>query len=188
MTTHCSNIPDGVRDLLLNRFDSSDIIIAQVATLAGFNPDIRSMGLFDIDSEGRLIFLTNRGSHKWNQLSHNSASSVLLLNLKQDAQIIVRGHVDLLTLASHSELLEQYWLRTPQGAQHTYAHQNPEGEYISLNISTINTTPPDNFGMLQVKPTRWEILDVNVNNYPESRRICYEREGKYWKGSRINAI
>ncbi|MFI5342958.1 MAG: pyridoxamine 5'-phosphate oxidase family protein [Chlamydiales bacterium] len=181
-------IPNDVEELLHNRFGYPNIIIAQVATLSTHDPDIRSMGLFDIDIEGRLIFLTNRGSHKWTQLSQLPTIAVLLLNLKQDAQIIARGDAELLTLGSHRDLLEQYWLRTPHGAQLTYEHQHPEGEYVSLNISAAKGTAPDNFGIIRVTPTNWEILDMDVNNYPASRRICFDRHNKDWKKTRLNAI
>jgi pyridoxine/pyridoxamine 5'-phosphate oxidase len=181
-------IPHEVEKLLYDHFEYPKLIIAQVATLSVNGTDIRSMGLSDIDDEGRMIFLTNRGSHKWAQLSIHPAISILLLNLKQNVQIIARGQAELLTLESHSSLLEHYWLCTPRQAQFTFLHKHPEGEFIPLKGSLEITTPPENFGMIRVVPANWEILVIDSDNYHASPRFRFEKNDSNWHKTRLNAI
>ena len=182
-------IPRPINTLLRSRFDyPKRIIIAQVATLSVSGPDLRSMGLFDIDAEGRLIFLTNTFSNKWSQLSLSLGISILLLNHAQDTQVIARGHVELLTLDSSPELSELYWHRVPEGAKQTYAHEKPESDYIAINISSTASHPPKNFGMIRITPNSWESLDINAKNYTASHRIRYDRDKTAWLKTRLNAI
>lgn len=130
-------IPQPINILLKNRFDYPNrTIIAQVATLSAHGPNLRSMGLFDIDVEGRLMFLTNAFSSKWSQLSMHPRISVLLLNLQQDTQVIVQGHAELLTPDSNPELAELYWHHVPEGAKQTYVHEKPESVYVAINCSS----------------------------------------------------
>jgi pyridoxine/pyridoxamine 5'-phosphate oxidase len=181
-------IPDDIEKLLQNHFDYPKVIIAQVATFEEQSPDIRSMGLFDIDSEGRLIFLTNSGSHKWAQLLRDLRVSVLLLNLKQNVQIIVRGSAELLTMGTSQDLLESYWLKVPHGAKLSYHQQFPEGKFVPLNINKASETAPDHFGVIRVKPTNWETLEIDDVYYPSSKRLFYKMAGGHWKKERLNAI
>lgn len=182
-------VPQQIKILLKTRFDyPSHIIIAQVATLSDSGPDLRSMGLFDIDEQGRLIFLTNTFSHKWTQLSSRPEISVLLLNLQQDTQIIGRGYAELLTKDSSPDLSELYWHRVPEGAKQTYAHENPENSYTELNTSFKISTPPKNFGIIRIAPKIWEFLDMDIQNYPASYRVRYEWNKTKWEETRLNAI
>lgn len=183
-----SMIPNEVEKLLTDKFEYPKIIIAQVATLSSNGSDIRSMGLFNIDDEGRMIFLTNRGSNKWTQLSIQPSISILMLNDKKDVQIIAKGQAELLTLDSHRDLLEHYWLRTPPQAQFTYLHQHPEGEYIPLNGTVDTKTPHKNFGVIRVTPMIWEILVFDADNYHSSFRCRYEKNDNNWTETRLNAI
>ncbi len=181
-------VPADIKELLQNYFDYPKVIIAQVATLEGGNPDIRSMGLFDIDGAGRLIFLTNCGSHKWTQLLGHSNVSVLLLSLKQDVQIIARGSAELLTMQNHGEQIESYWLKVPHGAKLTYHHRFPEREFVPLNTTLAFETAPEHFGIIRMTPTNWEALKMDEVYYPASRRLFYTLEGENWKKVRLNAI
>ena len=117
-------IPDEIETLLTTRFDYPTILLAQVAT---DGPDLRTMGMFDIDTQGRPILLTNTASNKWSQLIQNLRLALLLFNKERDVQIIVRGKAELLT--EDKKVLEHYWTLTPLQAKVTYNHKDPEGEF-----------------------------------------------------------
>lgn len=181
-------IPKQVETLLYKHFGYPKIIISQVATISKFGSDIRSMGLFNIDDEGRMIFLTNQGSHKWSQLLANPSISILMLNAKQDVQIIARGRAELLTHDSNPSLIEKYWIVTPQQAKVTYLHQDPEGEFDSLNNYPTTINLPQNFGVIQITPQFWETLVIDPETYHASNRFIFERKQNGWKEKRLNAI
>lgn len=182
-------IPQTVENLLKKRFNYPDrMIFAQVATLSENGPDLRTMGLFNIDDEGRLIFLTNTFSHKWTQISSHPKISVLLLNPEQNVQIIARGLAETMTPLTAPELSAFYWNLTPEGAKQTYALQDPENKYVPIIGKTTPSHPPKNFGIIRITPTIWEFLEMDLENYPASPRFRYIKTNTTWQEKRLNAI
>lgn len=180
-------IPTEIDQRLRRNFGYPARIIAQVATLSKIGPDLRSMGLYEIDAEGRLIFLSNRNSSKWKELSSQPAISALMLSSNLESQIIARGEAELLTLTTNPDLIERFWQQTPVQARLTYLNKN-EDHYVPLTAVEAPEHAPENFGIMRVKPNMWELLDVDFEHYHTSLRMIYTRDGDSWKATRINAI
>lgn len=184
------SIPEKIKTLFRERFGSpSGLIIAQVASIGNKSPDIRSMGLFDIDAKGVLIFLTNTFSNKWKQFLSCPEMAVLMLNRQQDTQVIARGQAELFTPLTAPELANKYWNLTPTEAKKAYAHANPESTYVRLVLSQIPASPPKNFGIICMKPVIWEFLDMDHEDYPSADRFRYTKTNDTdWRETRISAV
>ncbi|MDP1834692.1 MAG: pyridoxamine 5'-phosphate oxidase family protein [Chlamydiales bacterium] len=180
-------IPTEIDQRLRRNFGYPARIIAQVATLSKIGPDLRSMGLYEVDTEGGLIFLSNRNSSKWKELVSQPTISALMLSSNLENQIIARGEAQLLTSTTNPDLIEKFWKQTPPQAKLTYLNKN-EDHYVPLTEVEPPEHAPENFGIIRIIPNMWELLDVDFEHYHSSLRMIYTLQSDGWKATRINAM
>ena len=145
-------------------------IFAQVTTVMNQKPHIRTMDLYHVTPKGSLFFLTDTSSPKWIHLSHCPNIGVCILN-PDYGQIIVEGTAVLDTSESNLSLTSLYW-------------QNFLDEYWR-NYYLINTNKTvdgisSSFGVLQIIPNLWQILEINKDDFLKGSRMHYQLQNDFW--------
>lgn len=147
-------------------------LYGMVATTYNEHPHIRTMKLYEITSEGHLVFLTRTDTQKWHNLQHCPDAAVCFLNLN-NCQILVEGSVELLSQENDINKIRQYWQKLPPGIQEIYLYDIDDNQ-PKLEI-------PDNFGVIFIIPSLWEVMKFNKEEYIKSIR----KQFKLVKGSWI---
>ncbi|HHT0592928.1 TPA: pyridoxamine 5'-phosphate oxidase family protein [Legionella anisa] len=146
-----------------------DKVYAQITTVMHQKPHIRTMDLYHFTPDGSLIFLTDTHSPKWTHLNHCSNVGICLANLEH-GQIIVEGRAILHTGQSNLPLASLYW-------------QNYLDEYWR-NYYVTNSNTCDgislSFGVIQIIPTLWQILEINKNDFLKGSRTEYKFKNSTW--------
>lgn len=166
-------IPSSIKEKLIDWFNfPKGEIYAQVATNFNNHPHIRSMLLFEITSEGYLVFLTHNQTQKWLDLNSSAHIAITLVDL-QLGQITVEGTANLKT-KDHMEI-HRYW------------------KTLSFNIKKIYTDSPkkevpDTFGVIIVQPTSWEYLELNKIDYNKSVRKQFFMKNGLWESKNLKPL
>ena len=151
-------------------------IYCQVATVGQKGePHIRTMLLYTLTPEGNIVLLSRTDTQKWHDLQQNSSVSVCFLNLEK-GQIIGEGVAELKTKNNFADV-KTYWRSLPLQFQSIY-----RPELSSAYSPSVKEIPP-NFGMIWIRPERWEVLTIDPHHYLESLRqpFCF-REGMWVAG------
>ncbi|CAM2740934.1 Uncharacterized conserved protein [Legionella steigerwaltii] len=145
-------------------------VFAQVTTVMNQKPHMRTMALYHVTPKGSLIFLTDTSSPKWIHLSHCPNVGVCILN-PEYGQIIVEGTAVLDTSQSNLSLASLYW-------------QNFLDEYWRNYYLTNSNKTADgissSFGIIQIIPDLWQILEINKNDFLKGARMSYELQNDSW--------
>lgn len=164
-----------IRNLLQGWFDfPASKLFCQVCTVSGGHPHIRTMDLYDFTNTGSLIFITSTYSRKWHDLEKQSNIAVCLLSLAT-GQITVEGSAILQTAANNLPLATFYWENyLPKYWQDFYlSHSSP-------NINSSKEIPPS-FGIIQIIPYRWEVLEINAEDFLKGSRKIFTLDKEVWE-------
>ncbi len=145
-------------------------LFCQVSTVAKNNPHIRTMDLYDITEDGRLIFLTDTSTQKWKDLQQCQNIAVCMLHLEY-GQIIVEGIAALKTSVNDSYSVSLYW--------HNFLDQYWRDFYVSRTVKTSNNIP-ESFGLIEITPSIWEILEINPYDFLKSSRKQFKLMNGKW--------
>lgn len=179
--------PATIRDCFDSAFNfPSSPVMGQVATTATDGPDIRTMRMFAVDDIGRPIFLSHTATGKWEQLASNRQIAICFLNARNDTQITLRGHVELITTSDNDELLTPFWKMLRRDVKKIYNNHAVEGPYTPGDALSPPEDPPPLFGMIRVVPDTWELLDLTAGEYPQCIRTIYQRNNDDWTATRLN--
>ena len=131
------------------------------------------MDLYDFTDDGSLIFLTNTNSTKWNDLTQGSNIAVCLLNLER-GQIIVDGSALLQTSINNPFLAARYW--------ENYLDEYWRNFYLSLapQLSAAQPKIPPSFGIIEIHPHSWEILEINLEDFLKGSRKKFQLQENKW--------
>lgn len=146
-------------------------LYGMVATSFNEHPHIRTMKLYEITSEGHLVFLTRTDTQKWHNLQHCPYAAVCFLNLSY-CQILVEGSVELLSQENDVDMIRQYWQRLPPGIQEIYLYD------IGNHQSKLEI--PENFGAIFIIPSLWEVMEFNKEEYIKSTRKQFQLVKGSW--------
>jgi general stress protein 26 len=137
------------------------------------SPHIRTMDLYDFTDAGTLIFLTNTNSNKWSHLKQIPNIAVCLLNL-DFGQIIINGSASLHTSASNQSLAAWYW--------NNYLDNYWRDFYVSCAPEPLSSQKeiPLSFGIIEVCPHSWEILEINPEYFLKGSRKRYQSKENTW--------
>ena len=166
--------PSLVRECFEKWFSFPEQMVHGQVVTASTMPHVRTMGLYEITREGALVFLTRNDTTKWNDLTENPRAAVCFVNLDH-GQIIAEGDVKLKTKRESSESL-QYWNAMEPSIRKIYLPYK-EGE-----IS-------ESFGVIFIKPTSWEVLQIRKEDYCLSTRTKFllDAQGS-WKESTLTPV
>jgi len=131
------------------------------------------MDLYDFTDEGALIFLTNTNSNKWYHLKQISSIAVCLLNLER-GQIIVEGSAFLHTSGNNQPLATKYW--------NNYLDEYWRDFYLSCASGAPSSQEkiPLSFGIIEIRPHSWEILEINTEDFLSGSRKKYQLQENAW--------
>lgn len=146
--------------------------------------------LRDIE-EGKLCFYTSYDSPKGQQLEANPHVSLCFFWPHQQRQVRIEGRVSR-TDRNASEQSFRRRERASQLAVHL-ARQSAEVEnqqvleqrmqQVADRYADRDVPCPETWGGYQVEPTRFEFWQGRDDRLHD--RICYERDGKHWKQTRL---
>lgn len=142
-------------------------IYCQVATVMGVHPHVRTMMLYKITDDGKLIFLTGTDTQKWRDLKDDHHVAVCLFN-KEYGQIIGEGKAQLKTNIKQLEETAKYWHMLSPAWRDVYRSDEAESAI------------PDSFGVIVIVPSRWEVLQLNREKYLKSIRKEFVLDGGDW--------
>jgi len=142
-------------------------IYCQVATFTGVHPHIRTMMLYKVTEDGKLVFLTGTDTQKWRDLQDHDHVAVCLFNLEY-GQIIGEGTAVLKTNKKQADEAAQYWHLLSPAWRDIYRGDSAEN------------LVPDSFGVIVVTPKRWEVLQLNKEKYLKSIRKEFVFEDGSW--------
>ncbi|MFN7096488.1 MAG: hypothetical protein ACK4PR_02845, partial [Gammaproteobacteria bacterium] len=109
---------------------------------------------------------------KWYDLSHHSYAAICLHH-HDFGQIVAEGEVKLKKNLTMSDPLSKYWLTLPNMFKKIF--------YTPMeNIDETQHEIPPVFGVITVMPNRWEILQVNKENFVDSLREQYLLQDNMW--------
>lgn len=154
-----------------------------VATVdAEGQPFTRTVLLKELDERG-LVFYTNLGSRKADQLKHNPRISLLFTWLPLQRQVSINGHAELL---SRGEVMK-YFIKRPIGSR-LGAWASPQSKVISSRSLLENKLAelkakfaqgevplPDFWGGYRVVPDSYEFWQGGANRLHD--RFIYRKSG-----------
>lgn len=148
------------------------MVHAQVATSSG-QPHIRTMDLYEITEEGTLVFLTRTDAVKWFDLTQNPRVAVCFVNLDY-GQIVVEGSVELKKKSDPKCM--KYWNAMEPSIRKIYL------PYVDGEIS-------ESFGVIFIKPTSWEVLQIRKDDYCLSPRTKFTQDDQgNWQESMLTPV
>jgi hypothetical protein len=147
-------------------------IYCQLANQADSKPHIRSMRLYGITHTGCLEFLSHTDTQKWRdwQIHPHAAACFLNPNI---GQIIVEGRIILKTRKTHPDDFHYHWNMLPQ---------NIKKIYTETGMGNV----PECFGIINMIPVLWEILEISKHEYLSNSRIIYQYLNGAWIKKKIN--
>jgi general stress protein 26 len=154
-------------------------VFAQVSTLTKQQPHIRTMDLYDFTPKGSLIFLTDTHSPKWVHLKECPNVGVCLLNLEY-GQIVVEGTAVLDTNESNRPLVTLYWQNFLDDYWRTF--------YSATYSKKTSDQIPSSFGVVQIIPKLWQILEINRDDFLQGTRVSYELQDGSWAKNKLPLI
>ena len=149
----------------------------QVATAEDNIPHVRTMLLYKITEAGHLIFLSRTDTQKWRDLQKSPNVSICLLHIGY-GQILTEGGVTLKTKQNDADEIEQYWDNMPYNFQKIYlsSEENAKEEI------------PSKFGIIDVVPSFWEILETDKNDYVKSKRQEFRLSNNTWQAKKLTPV
>lgn len=160
-----SKLPPLIYEMLTAWFGFPEKTIhAQVATASANRPHLRTMLLFEITSNGELVFLTHKETQKWQDLQSSPYIATTLVNLNY-GQITVEGVASL--KSKNDTDLSRYWESLPLYVRRIYT-------------SSPGTEIPETLGVIIVSPGSWEILVLNNEDYNLSVRKQFFQKNGTW--------
>lgn len=160
-------------------------LFGSVATMNDQHPRVRTMRIYAFNREGSLILLTDVRSNKWKEFATNPRVAISFLNDNKLFQVIVHGSVHLFTAESF-EQANEYWnmMRTDVKKSYDLAHI-PEVLYHESHHLSATNEAPTTFGIVQVVPSFWEVLDLD-REYTDCFRYQFHLNGNVWQKLRVN--
>lgn len=177
-------LPTRIREVFKERFQFPEKpLFASVATST---PSIRTMRLFDFDEKGRPLFFTHTGSKKWKEISKSPKISACIISEDKLLQLIFSGAALLENLNNPSDQHALLWKRVREDVKKIYdPNYSVGGNYKEPDNLKILKDPPSTFGVLRIIPSFWEILELK-EEYLDSLRTVFTKEGDVWKSQRMN--
>ncbi|KTC93768.1 MULTISPECIES: pyridoxamine 5'-phosphate oxidase family protein [Legionella] len=171
-------------NLLKNRLNdwfnfSRNPIYGQVTTVYNELPYVRTMHLYELTPRGSLIFLTSTHSGKWQHLIKNAHVAICLMNADY-GQILVEGSALLHTRQTNLALTSLYW--------ENYLEESWQNFYISEDSDVLKETIPSSFGIVEVVPKTWEILEINKIDFTKGKRKKYILQEGMWNVNQLPII
>lgn len=157
-----------------------------VATRTNEGVNCRTMRIYDLDEQGRLILLTHTGTKKWKEMRACPVLSICLVSNDKLTQVIVSGNVTLETKKEAPQKAERYWGQIREDVKMNYdpvrAPDLPFGEYPHLKAPD---EVPETSGIVTVHPDFWESLEL-VLPYTASSRFHYRPAPQGWTKEKMN--
>lgn len=167
------SLPSLINDKLTNWFGFPEKEThIQVATSSENHPHLRTMKLYEITQEGSCVVLTHNKTLKWHDLQVSPYVAMLFVNY-DFGQITVEGEAELKTKDSNE--IKCYWECMPEPIQRIYTPS--PGKEI-----------PDSFGVISVRPTSWEMLEINKIDYNKSIRRKFFLKNGLWEASELRPV
>lgn len=154
-------------------------IFWQVTTVYNALPYVRTMHLYDFTSRGSLVFLTSTLSGKWQHLTKNTHIALCLMNADY-GQILVEGTALLHNRKTNLPLTTLYW--------ENYLEEYWQNFYISEDTNELKETIPSSFGIVEVVPKAWEILEINKLDFIKGTRKKYILQERMWQVKQLPII
>ena len=131
-------------------------VFCQLASQLNAKPYIRTMRLYAVNHDGSLEFLSYMDTQKWSDWQKNPNVAGCFLNLNF-GQILVEGNVTLKTTTTHP--IEAKNIDSlPRNTQMIYMREETK------NV-------PESFGIINIMPNLWEILELSEPYYLSSRML-----------------
>jgi len=166
-----------VKNHLANWFDyPSEKVFCQVATTLDTSPHVRTMDLYHITDEGNLILSTNTHSRKWSDLHTCPNIAICIIHLDH-GQIIAEGTATLKTSANDNDTTTFYW--------NNHLDKYWQDYYIRQSQNTPPNKTPESFGLIQITPIYWEIIEINKDDYLKSPRKQFHLQKDTWAETQV---
>lgn len=158
---------------------------------ASGQPSQRIVLLKEWDENG-LIFYTNYGSNKANEIAQNSQVSLLFPWIMMERQIIIKGKIAKISI----EKSKEYFYKRPKGSQlgalvskqseQLDGREELEARYVELAIKFKNEPVPfpENWGGYQIIPDSFEFWQGRSSRLHD--RIKYEQKNGSWEMVRLS--
>lgn len=160
-------------------------VYAQVATVLRGSPTIRTMRLYDLTSGGNFILFSHTKTKKWKDVHANSRVAVCLFDLRRKVQILATGRCIPHTKHSSRALIAHYWNILDRDDKKLYGGPVP-GRRLHKKIQfNLPKNIPTTFGVMEVIPTFWELLEVSANYLVRSVRLQFVRTRRGWSKERV---
>jgi general stress protein 26 len=166
-----TKVPKKITDSLKSWFDfPNQDVHCQVCTCSNNNPFVRTMKFYDITDDGTVIVLSRTNSKKWQNLQTTNNIAICICHLGR-GQIVMEGTAKLETHDTNKVLIDKYWQMMDLYAMKIYT---PSLQVVTKEIG-------ENFGVIVVNPTRWEVFEPDMNEYLLSIRTEFRLENNQWK-------
>lgn len=164
-------IPKEINNYFEKYFNDKDTaIFCQIANQSNLKPHIRTMRLYAITETGYLEFLSRTDTQKWLDWEKQPYAAVCFLNLNF-GQVLAEGTVSLKTTITDPDDIKKYWDSLPKNIRMIYTNKD-------------GNEPPSCFGIVNIMPAFWEVLEL-FDEYIESSRIIYRLVNGCWRGEKI---
>ena len=172
-------IPNEVRNVFKKWFDfPKRDIHCQIATTSNDRPHIRTMRLYEITPSGELLFLSRNDTQKWHDLKAFPYFAATLVS--QDfGQIVVEGTAKL--KSPNDPEYQKYWKALPPMFREIYLYDLKDADSWSY-------VPPPTFGVIELHPELWEVLEVNKQDYLSSSRTQWRLRLGLWEEKTLQPV
>jgi uncharacterized pyridoxamine 5'-phosphate oxidase family protein len=160
--------PSALMELLASWFDfPNQLFFCQVGTVFNDRPHLRTMTLYDITHDNKLVFLSRTDTNKWRHILANSQVSVLVHNPSK-GQVVIEGHA---VIETDLHCLKFYWNKMQTQTQAIY----------TTNTDHFLDGIPSCFGIMKIKPIAFDVLCIDQQNYLRSERTITYLTSTGWQ-------
>ncbi|MCC5832080.1 MAG: pyridoxamine 5'-phosphate oxidase family protein [Chlamydiales bacterium] len=163
--------PDNISLLFKEKFNFPANLLFGVVATQGMRVNCRTMRIYDLDEQGRIILLTYTGTKKWEEMLKHPTVSICMVSDDKLTQLIASGNVVLETKRKAPEKAEYYWEQIREDVRINYDPADPPLKAPEK--------VPETSGIVTLHPDFWESLELAVP-YTASRRVQYRLTPEGW--------
>ena len=180
------------RRFLASFTDERHPAYGQIATvdLKG-KPQVRTVHLRYLDDFDAFAFSTSVQSPKWSQLREKPFLSGCYFDTGRQIQFRWESPVELIEgeEKKNSRLIEKMWglvrihIRTAYWLE---AKQIPRQKWYQVALDLLRPAP--NFGVVLLRPRRWDILEVSPEDIRKAKRTFFSLTKQQWTAGEVSPV
>lgn len=179
---------DFIAQILQSFSDKERPAYGQVATLSPQQgPQVRTVHFYYLDAEERLAFPTHTASPKWLQLQADKRLSACYYDVFRLRQLRWQGEAFLVDRDAEQfqEERREIWLKVRAMVREAYWQDFVQGA-PKRNFTLDDLCPT--FGIVVCDITSWDIWQMDVENYQNSRRFLCRKPNGEWHTERVSPL